>query len=342
MLVPDLIAKLNHCATSDLAGPRDFWFSWLARFTTMVAVGLALELPELAYELKLIARAWIPYFRYRIITPSDRRLQTAKVVAFIGWILIVAGVVGERYAEVRVKDFDASIQECSDVKLAEVTEEAGGAKMSAEGAARAASRADTAAGNAQQTVGKVAKQAGALTARMETASRNLGVLEQDIRAQGPRWRLLEDGKEDFIGALKPFERQLVLVMYCGRIETIAPEPYRVVQDLANFLGNNQGSGWDVRLENWDSCSSEGANIGGILVLTSPAANATVKEAAMALNDALNKIEISADFSQTALTLRGFFGPESPWERAAKDPTLIVLLVEDNPMSDLIGRKKRHK
>jgi hypothetical protein len=126
MLPADLIAKLNQCATTDFVGPRDFWFKWLTRFTTMVAVGLVFELPELTYELRAIAREWIPYFKYRIISRPHRE-HAAKAVAFIGWIFIVAGVTGERVAEVKVKDFDVYIQECSDVGLQEAKETAGGA-----------------------------------------------------------------------------------------------------------------------------------------------------------------------------------------------------------------------
>jgi hypothetical protein len=90
MLPTDLVAKLNQCAATNLAAPRDHWFNLLAGFTTLVAVGLVLELPELRYELRLIAREWIPYFRYRIISYPHRE-HVAKVVAFIGWILIVGG-----------------------------------------------------------------------------------------------------------------------------------------------------------------------------------------------------------------------------------------------------------
>jgi hypothetical protein len=97
----------------------------------MVAIGLVLELPELRYELKLIVRESIPYFRYRIFTPSERRIQLAKVIAFIGWILIVAGVAGERVAEVKVKDFDLRVQGCSDAKVREATLEAGDANQKA-------------------------------------------------------------------------------------------------------------------------------------------------------------------------------------------------------------------
>ena len=122
MLPADLVAKLSQCAAADFGTPRDLWFSRLARFTTMVAVGLVCELPELAYELKGIAREWIPYFKYRIIT-RPRREHVAKVAAFVGWLLIVAGVAGERVAEVKVNDFDVSIQGCSDARIAELTQE---------------------------------------------------------------------------------------------------------------------------------------------------------------------------------------------------------------------------
>jgi hypothetical protein len=115
----------------------------------MVAVGLVFELPELRYELKLIVRDLIPYFRYRIFTPSERRVHLAKVIAFIGWILIVVGVAGERVAEVKVKDFDVRIQECSDSKVTEATLEAGDAKSSAASAKASADAAGIEAGKAE-------------------------------------------------------------------------------------------------------------------------------------------------------------------------------------------------
>lgn len=130
MLPTDLVATLDQCAATNLAAPRDHWFNLLAGFTTLVAAGLVFELPELRYELRLIAREWIPYFRYRIISYTHRE-HAAKVLAFIGWVLIVVGVAGERIAEVKVKDFDVRIQECSDAKVTAATLQAGDAAASA-------------------------------------------------------------------------------------------------------------------------------------------------------------------------------------------------------------------
>lgn len=211
MLPPDLVAKLNQCAGNDFVGPRDSWFNWLARFTTMVAVGLVLELPELVYELKLITREWIPYFRYRIRTPRERRLQTAKVVAFIGWILIVAGVVGERYAEVRVKDFDASIQGCSDAKVREATIEAGDAQTSAKGAADAAKRAKQ---EADQVTGiATAAKTGAADAERQVVNvqTQADSLNRDIAAEKEAFRRFTTwrsftNKDEIISSLREFAK----------------------------------------------------------------------------------------------------------------------------------------
>lgn len=130
MLPPELVARLTDCVKHDFVSARDHWFSCLKWSTTVVAAGLVIELPELLYELTDIARQRIPRLKYKIVL-LERHLQIFKAVAFFGWFLIVAGVVGERVAEVRVSDFDASIQDCSAAKVEEATLEAGDAKDSA-------------------------------------------------------------------------------------------------------------------------------------------------------------------------------------------------------------------
>jgi hypothetical protein len=141
MLLPDdLIAKLAECAKANFVGARDIWFDRLSLSTWTVAFGLLLELPELVYELKSIARERIHWFRHRIILLEDR-VQLAKFAAFIGWFLIVAGVVGEGFAGIKINNLDAGIQGCNAAKLTEATLNAGEAKNSAteaEGAAKGA------------------------------------------------------------------------------------------------------------------------------------------------------------------------------------------------------------
>ncbi|HZW94452.1 MAG TPA: hypothetical protein VFF64_15990 [Candidatus Eremiobacteraceae bacterium] len=135
-------------------------------------IGLILELPELAYETIGFARNRIERLRYQIILLEDR-LEKAKLAAFFGWFLIVAGVAGEWYAGTKIDDLSARIQGCNDAKLVEVTEEAGSAKDSAKEARDAAKEAKDISGKA------VAESSSAMTiasgARGEADS-----FEQDI------------------------------------------------------------------------------------------------------------------------------------------------------------------
>jgi hypothetical protein len=130
VIPPELLAKLDDCAKTDFTSARDLWFSrqwWASAF---VIAGLVLEGPELWYEMVSIARSRIPYFRYRIVL-IESRLELAKVLAFVGWIFIVGGLFGELKASSRIADLSASIQECSDAKVEEATQEAGDAAVSA-------------------------------------------------------------------------------------------------------------------------------------------------------------------------------------------------------------------
>jgi hypothetical protein len=228
------------------------------------------------------------------------------------------------------------------IEMAAVTGEAGDAKTSA-------IEARIAADDARKKVNEVATQADIIAGRLRRASTQLSELEHDILIQGPRWKLLEAGKEDFIKTLKPFAGQKVLVVYCGQWASVPPELFRVAQDLMNFLGKNKGAGWDVNGSTWDSCTTGASSAGGNLISTSSVANGDVKGAANALYDALNKIEISTikteadprEAEPNSLTKRSF-GAGSPRELAAKNPTSVILLVGTNPMLDLAGLKKRKK
>ncbi len=138
MLPPDIVAKLHECATQSFIAARDNWFVWLSRSTKCVVVGLILELPELACETVSFARSRIDRLRYRVLLPEDR-LEKAKLVAFVGWFLIVVGVAGEWYAGAKIDDLSARIQGCNEARLAEVAEQSGDANAHASAAYERAS-----------------------------------------------------------------------------------------------------------------------------------------------------------------------------------------------------------
>jgi hypothetical protein len=340
MLPADLVAKLNQCATTDFAGPRDHWFNWLAGFTTMVAVGLLFELPELVYELKGIVGDRIPRFGHWVIT-SQHRIDAAKAIAFIGWFLIVAGVAGERVAEVRVKDFDVRIQECSDAKVQAATIEAGDAVISAK--------------TAHDEADVVKNETDALNADLKVASGQLDNLKSDTLALSPRWRLLQNDEGTFVKVLEPFAGQQITIVRCGNEDR---EQFDFEFALAQVWSK---VGWVSGVAQWDQCPLIGWNEihfvssagnfadrwAGIPAAQSirPTCGPKGKTAGDALCNVLNDLRTrTVAFEERAtpdaiIRAKLLFGDGSPAEMALKDPNRIFLLI--GHASPMFTKRQKH-
>lgn len=116
----DVCLKALHSAA-------ELWFGRLSLSTKVVAVGLFLEAPELIFEIWAIARRKYERWKLHITFPERHASDWVKVVAFVGWFLIVGGVVGEWYAEDKVNEADVAIQELNDIQLADAETKANSA-----------------------------------------------------------------------------------------------------------------------------------------------------------------------------------------------------------------------
>jgi hypothetical protein len=294
MLPPDLVAKLHECATQNFIAARDNWFVWLSRSTKCVVFGLILELPELAYETINFARNRIDRLRYRVLLPEDR-LERAKLVAFVGWFLIVAGVAGEWYAGAKIDDLSARIQGCNEVRLAEVAEQSGNAN------ARASAAYERASENEKETAATL-KQA---EEEREDAAKSLGVtrgyesqiaqaneraanaeLETERLRQQLADRTLSDEQVKTIGnKLKLFKGQpYTITAYWDSKESLglANRIHPALHDVAEWPYSDEGTK-----------SMMLGGIVGVQVWTHPDADKSTKEAAAALIKALNAEGIEA-------------------------------------------------
>ncbi|HWY23223.1 MAG TPA: hypothetical protein VNX26_18495 [Candidatus Acidoferrum sp.] len=133
MLPPELVNKIDDMMKADLLEWHRLWFGWLLTATALVVVGLTLEGGELWYEMRSISRSKFRFFRYRTVI-LERRVEWARIIAFIGWGLIVAGVAGEMFTEVMISDADRNIEAFDAIVLAENQREAA---FAIEGAAQA-------------------------------------------------------------------------------------------------------------------------------------------------------------------------------------------------------------
>jgi len=322
---PELIAKLNECAKTDFTGARDLWFSRQWWSSALVIVGLVFEGGELWYEMLSIVRGRVPRFRYRIVL-LEHRVELAKVAAFVGWILIIAGLFGELRSNSKIEDLSASIQQCSDARVTEATLEAGDAAASAK--------------TAHEEADAVKVEAYTIKERLNTASAQLGMIEERVRVQGPRWRILADNKRKFIDHLKPFSGSRVTVLMCG--EGISPiEQYGTEQRLLELLGRS-GSQWEYGYGKWTECSHTSSN--GLEIVVGETASEQTKKAATALRDELLGIGIATSLDVVPLGRAKFmasdFGSDSPWAKTVEEPNTIFLLVAPSAMADSAKPNKK--
>src|ERR1039458_4001968 len=124
MLPSDCLNNTDVCMKA-LHSTADLWFGRLSLSTKVVAVGLIFEAPELGYEIWAIICRKIDKRKFHVTFPESHGHDWVKVVAFLGWLLIVGGVLGEWWTEGNVNEADTSIQELNDVLLTEATKEAG-------------------------------------------------------------------------------------------------------------------------------------------------------------------------------------------------------------------------
>lgn len=164
-------------------------------------------------------------------------------------------------------------------------------------------------------------------------------LDRQLLTQGPRWRLLENGKVKFVNTLKLLAGQRITLIRCGTLTNSTPEPFRLEGDLESFLGHD-GAGWIIDFREWKECPPSGATLnGGNGIVTSAAANRSVTDAAIALYETLNRLGISTvrtviPLNATSALVVNTFGVGSPEDVAKENPATVALLVGPNPMFDL--------
>ena len=197
-------------------------------FTFFVVVGLGFDLfviiKEFGDDLK--------EFRRGEIHPPGRPSVLLLVLALVGTALIVLGVAGELYIDVKAGKVETDIRAANDALLGLISQEAGTAKSSAEGAATASSLATRAAQTAQSAPGKAVDMSSKATASAsdalslaDGARKETESIEQVIKEERKTSRELQKslaprqiesiqiGKETNFDDLKPFAGMRVILEY---------------------------------------------------------------------------------------------------------------------------------
>ena len=104
-MLPDSINLLDELTREGLQSFRDSWFHCLSLATFAVAIGVALEGPEVFHEVK------------SALCTERQKPKWMVVAGLIGWLLIVGGVIGEYFLAEIVSKADGLIQTFDNIQL---------------------------------------------------------------------------------------------------------------------------------------------------------------------------------------------------------------------------------
>lgn len=162
-MVPEIIATVtDELIRTDLQTLRDTYFNWLIGAAIFVFVGVCLEEAEILFP---------------------KRIQLAKRLGRLGWLLIMLGVAGEGVFETLVSRADGLLQEFNNIVLVSAKAQAESATLNSASAQKEASAANERASQNEKEAAQLSKQAEAekierLRLEQQVSPRILTIVQQ--------------------------------------------------------------------------------------------------------------------------------------------------------------------
>jgi hypothetical protein len=267
---------------------------------------------------------------------EDRKHLFDSIGIWFFAIAVVCEIAGYWYGQ-RNDALSEQVIVSLDVKARDAASNASTALDKSGTALSNSKEAETKSGDALAKAGQAHEEARAVENRLTIASGQLAKMQHQLSLQGPRWKILEDRKKEFIEALKPFAGQKLTVVQCGPKPGI--EEAMLANDIIAFLGGADGAGWITVGDVWMQCS--GVQFFSTAVMTAHAVDSSAFKAEIALIDAMNnRLGIMAsDFPDFPISVWQRIAPSllahgAPLDLVLNDPTRIVLLIGPNPMVDV--------
>lgn len=261
---------------------------------------------------------------YKTPEPHSRRMKFFEM-------LVIVGVLGELLGDGGIFLFSKQLQVISEIEIAGANKNAGDAKDSAIAA--------------QHALEEVSKHAEAIQGRLNKSSAQLNAIEQQVRAQGPRWLILAENKVKFIHDMKPFKGTKLTILMCGG-GISPPEQFGTEQKLLELLGRTPiGANWETGYKSWRECPNTSSN--GLEMSVSANAGEATRKAAEALRDELLGLGIAtgldiAPADRTKFEASFFGDADSPPARILQEPNTVFLLVAPSAMVESAKPSKETK
>jgi hypothetical protein len=177
--IPDTLKGIDDLIRIDFEGFRAVWFARLLVATFLVVVGLAMEGPELWHEIHSIIWHWNFKRRFHFSLPDKHPPEWAKLLAFVGWMFIVAGVAGEFVADSFVSRADGLVQKFDEILLADAQKKTGAASERAARAFERAAQTEQEASQENERAARAEQQATEENARAAKALEAAEIARKD-------------------------------------------------------------------------------------------------------------------------------------------------------------------
>ncbi|MGA8087677.1 MAG: hypothetical protein WCA10_10245 [Terracidiphilus sp.] len=293
---------------------------WFHLSSALVVVGVIAETAFVIQEYWDDLESW----KRGIVRVPDRPHRSWFAAELVGVALVAVGVTGELFVDIEASSLETQIRNANARLVFLLEQRISGVAESAQNTAGAARTAQASADAAKDDLDQIHKR--------------VGVLNRDIDAQGPRWRLLFKAAPALIEELSPFSGQQVLLAVSGSQSTMEPETGNTWGDIAGIL-NADGAKWNVErgglvfLERW-------ASEQGIKIVVNSAAPSRTQNAARALSEGLSRalppspdkmlVRINPDFATQPWNRQWVDDKENPVMWVLNDPDLIVVTIGRHP------------
>jgi len=196
--------------------------SWLSFFTSLVTIGVVLEVVFVVWEYRDDLHDW----RRGFVHPPFKPSVVLLLFGLFGATLVAVGVAGEWLIGAKIGAVETRIRKANDDRAILLSREAGEAKKSAEDAAKA--------------LDAVKKKSDALNTRMDNASSKLGTLNRRLA-----WRRVSPAQyRSFSKALLPFRGSKIVVVVLDNEDM---EAKTFAADLMHLF--HDGAKWAPSLNN---------------------------------------------------------------------------------------------
>lgn len=194
LTMPNTLKGVDDLIHAGFEAYRNSCFNWLLVATALVIVGVVLEGPELWHEITGIIHRWLVRRRFGISLLEVSPHNWVKIVAAIGWLLIVLGVAGEYVADSFLSKADGYVQTFDEILLTDAQRQTAFARDRASAAYERAAKTEQEAAQenalaaqaekeAQEENAKAAKALeSAETARKEAEGFQLQIAQANERA----------------------------------------------------------------------------------------------------------------------------------------------------------------